>query len=186
VSGIQFRRYELKPGAHDDFLAWYEQIVPIRVRCGFHLLFALDLEEIEEFVSASVLHRSGADATGEARPAMGGTRCQQSHWRGTADYRRRASRLHQGDLDHLSSNQIPWRTTHGIQRNYPEACASLDLLVGSTVPPSAPRRADAEGPSTALLGEGYAWSRMPTSVPGGTIASIRSRISSVSTTSMPE
>jgi hypothetical protein len=52
VSGIQFRRYELKPGAHDDFLAWYEQIVPIRVRCGFHLLFALDLEEIEEFVSA--------------------------------------------------------------------------------------------------------------------------------------
>ena len=52
MTGIQFRRYELKHGAHDAFLAWYHQIVPIRRRSGFRLLFALDLEESDEFVSA--------------------------------------------------------------------------------------------------------------------------------------
>ena len=52
MSGIQFRRYELKDGAHDAFLAWYHQIVPLRERCGFRLLFALDLDETDEFVSA--------------------------------------------------------------------------------------------------------------------------------------
>jgi hypothetical protein len=52
MDGIQFRRYELKHGAHDVFLTWYRQIVPLRERCGFRLLFALDLEEAGEFVSA--------------------------------------------------------------------------------------------------------------------------------------
>ncbi len=52
MSAIQFRRYELKAGAHDEFIAWYRQIVPIRERCGFRLIFAFDLEEVGEFISA--------------------------------------------------------------------------------------------------------------------------------------
>ncbi|GAA1850742.1 hypothetical protein GCM10009836_33330 [Pseudonocardia ailaonensis] len=49
---VQFRRYELKPGALADFLPWWRRIVPVRERIGFALLCAFTLAETNEFVSA--------------------------------------------------------------------------------------------------------------------------------------
>jgi hypothetical protein len=52
MTGIQFRRYVIKPSAMADFLEWWHRVVPIREEHGFTLLFALQLPEAREFVSA--------------------------------------------------------------------------------------------------------------------------------------
>ncbi|MFC4950027.1 hypothetical protein [Pseudonocardia sp. GCM10023141] len=52
MSPVQFRRYELKRDAMDDFVVWWTRIVPIRERIGFTLLCAFALRETNEFVSA--------------------------------------------------------------------------------------------------------------------------------------
>jgi hypothetical protein len=52
MTGVQFRRYVIKPGAMPDFLDWWHRVVPLREQHGFTLLFALQLPGSSEFVSA--------------------------------------------------------------------------------------------------------------------------------------
>ena len=48
----QLRRYEIKPGAMDDFLGAWRGVVPIRERYGFRVVFAYVNDEANEFVWA--------------------------------------------------------------------------------------------------------------------------------------
>ncbi len=50
---VQIRRYELAPGAFDDFVAWWEEHFPkLRTEYGFNIEFAYGLRETDEFVWA--------------------------------------------------------------------------------------------------------------------------------------
>jgi hypothetical protein len=50
VSGTQLRRYEIKPGEMDVFLAAWRGILPIRERYGFRVGFAYVNDAQYEFV----------------------------------------------------------------------------------------------------------------------------------------
>lgn len=61
---IQLRRYELVPGEMDSFLAWFPNIIPVREKYGFKVVFACADRENNEFVWA-VTHDGDFDAAVE-------------------------------------------------------------------------------------------------------------------------
>jgi hypothetical protein len=61
---VQLRRYEVVPGMMDDFLAWFPNIIPVRAKYGFQVLFAYADRERNEFVWA-VAHDGDFDAAFE-------------------------------------------------------------------------------------------------------------------------
>jgi hypothetical protein len=52
MSGVQLRRYEIKPGELREFADAWPDLVPIRRRYGFSVLFAFASEDESEFVWA--------------------------------------------------------------------------------------------------------------------------------------
>lgn len=52
MATVQLRRYELVPGEMDAFLAWFPNIIPVREKYGFKVLFAVADREHNEFVWA--------------------------------------------------------------------------------------------------------------------------------------
>ena len=49
---VQLRRYEIKPGEMDDFVAAWRGVVPVREQYGFAVAFAVIDREQNEFVWA--------------------------------------------------------------------------------------------------------------------------------------
>ena len=49
---VQLRRYEIKPGEMDDFVAAWRDVLPVRKQYGFAVAFAVIDREREEFVWA--------------------------------------------------------------------------------------------------------------------------------------
>jgi hypothetical protein len=52
MSGVQLRRYEIKPGELGEFAEAWRHLVPIRRRYGFSVLFAFANDAESEFVWA--------------------------------------------------------------------------------------------------------------------------------------
>ncbi len=61
MSTIQLRRYELVPGEMDAFVEWFPNIIPVRAKFGFTVLFGYADRENNEFVWA-VSHDGDFDA----------------------------------------------------------------------------------------------------------------------------
>jgi hypothetical protein len=58
---VQLRRYQVKPGAMDDFVKWWPRLLPAREQYGFKVLFAFVDESTNQFVWA-VSHEADSDA----------------------------------------------------------------------------------------------------------------------------
>jgi hypothetical protein len=52
VETVQLRRYVLKPGRMDEFVAWFPELARVRRQYGFRLLFALADHERATFTWA--------------------------------------------------------------------------------------------------------------------------------------
>ena len=52
MSTVQLRRYRIRPGEMEAFVAWWHGVVPVREQYGFRVLFALVDEPADEFVWA--------------------------------------------------------------------------------------------------------------------------------------
>src|ERR1039457_817111 len=60
MTAIQLRRYEIHEGAMENFLAWWETLVPVREHFGFRVVFAFVDESTNQFVWA-VAHDADFD-----------------------------------------------------------------------------------------------------------------------------
>lgn len=65
MSGTQLRRYEIKPGEMDDFLAAWRGAVPVRRQHGFEVVFACADRQANEFTWV-VRHDGDFDAAEKA------------------------------------------------------------------------------------------------------------------------
>ena len=65
MTSVQLRRYEIKPGEMEPFLAGMPGVFAVREQYGFTVAFALVDDENNEFVWA-VTHDGDFDAAGQA------------------------------------------------------------------------------------------------------------------------
>ncbi|HTW97339.1 MAG TPA: NIPSNAP family protein [Acidimicrobiales bacterium] len=61
MGAVQLRRYEIRPGELADFLKSWHELVPIRRRHGFSVVFAMASDDESEFVWA-VRHEDDFEA----------------------------------------------------------------------------------------------------------------------------
>lgn len=64
MPGLQLRRYQIAPGAMDDFVTWWRTLVPARRQYGFEVVFACVDESTNQFTWA-VRHDGDFEAVEE-------------------------------------------------------------------------------------------------------------------------